>query len=125
VDLARTDGEYHTLTQGYAGLWGYPTFFAAAVPKGQRLDSGAERLHSYMLAKKHQVCSDRSLGLLLDDQRRIVAALYLNDPPTENPDLDALGADLGLQPTWKRGEVKLTSKTDGSRQIPYKRRYRR
>lgn len=97
VERTRTDGEYHTLTQGYAGPWGYPTFFAAAAPKGWRIKYAAEELRTYMVAKKHQVRSDRSLGLLFEDDGRIVSVIYLNDEPTENTDLDALGEALGLQ----------------------------
>ena len=32
-----------------------------------------------MAAKKHQMRSDRSLGLLLDQRREIVGTIYMND----------------------------------------------
>jgi hypothetical protein len=49
-----------------------------------------------MAAKKHQTQSDRSLGLLLDDEGKVVRVVYLNDLPMQDPDLDALGDQIGL-----------------------------
>ena len=51
-----------------------------------------------MAAKKHQMQSDRSLGVLLELDGQIVHVGYINDPPTENDDLDNLGQSLGLAP---------------------------
>ena len=42
--------------------------------------------------------SDRSLGLLLDQRKQIVATLYMNNLPGEDPDLDSLGTAIGLTP---------------------------
>jgi hypothetical protein len=65
VDQTRADNRWHSLVQGYAGLWGYPTFFAGSKPRSHTHQESVEKLHSYMAAKMHQVKSDRSLGLLI------------------------------------------------------------
>ena len=49
-----------------------------------------------MAAKKHQMRSDRSLGLLLDQRRQIVGTIYMNDVPGDDPGLDSLGKEIGL-----------------------------
>ena len=86
------------LVQGYAGMWGYPTFFAGTKPRSHSRAEAVGKLHSYMAAKKHQVESDRSLGLLLNLDHEIVHVIYMNDPPQEDPELDDLGAAIGLHP---------------------------
>jgi hypothetical protein len=96
----RDDGKFHTLVQGYAGLWGYPTFFAAAYSDVLGADDAADRLHTYMTAKKHQVRSDRSLGVLVNEHGSKTAVVYLNDAPTEDEHLDALGVSIGLDAKW-------------------------
>lgn len=82
---------------GYAGMWGYPMLFAAANPRGHTRDEAVERLRTYMAAKKQQMRSDRSLGLLLDEHREIVHVIYMNDLPKDNPELDALGEAIDLR----------------------------
>lgn len=94
----RADNRWHSLVQGYAGLWGYPTLFAGTKPSSHTRAEAAEKLAMYMAAKKHQVGSDRSLGLLLDEETNIVHVIYMNQDPTDEPDLDDLGAAIGLQP---------------------------
>jgi hypothetical protein len=47
-------------------------FFAATKPPNPTRDEAAEKLWTYMAAKKQQMRSDRSLGLLLDERREIV-----------------------------------------------------
>lgn len=102
ADKTRADAEPHSLTQGFASSNGYMTFFAGTVPSGGDRYVEAEKLHSYMLAKKHQVQSDRSMGLLLSHAGRIEMTMYLNDPPRDDSDLDALGDAIGLQRTWEK-----------------------
>lgn len=96
VDKARTDGRWHTVVYSYAGIWGYPALFAGTQPRNQIRAEAMERLRTYMAAKKHQLRSDRSLGLLLDHRREIVGTIYMNDPPGDDPDLDSLGQEIGL-----------------------------
>lgn len=98
VNKSKLDNRWHSMVQGYAGMWGYPMFFAGTLPGSHTHDQAAEKLHSYMAAKKHQMQADRSLGLLLDDQREIVHVIYMNDLPTTNPELDALGEAIVLRP---------------------------
>lgn len=98
VAKTREDGRGHSLVQGWAGLWGYPTFFAATVPRSEPLERSAAKLRDYMAAKKYQVGSDRSLGLLLNERRDIVRVVYMNDMPTaDDTRLEMLGSQIGLQ----------------------------
>jgi hypothetical protein len=97
VDRTRTDHRFHTLVHGYAGMWGYPTFFVATFPKDMSAGEAGDRLYTYATAKKHQQRSDRSLGLLVDEHGIITAVLYLNDIPEDNEQLDETGRAIGLQ----------------------------
>ena len=98
VKKTRNDERWHSLVQGYAGMWGYPTFFAATCPRSHSRREAIDKLATYMAAKKHQMQSDRSLSILLGLDGQIVHVGYKNDPPTENDDLDNLGQSLGLAP---------------------------
>jgi hypothetical protein len=98
VDQTRADNRWHSLVQGYAGLWGYPTFLAGSKPRSHTHQESVEKLHSYMAAKMHQVKSDRSLGLLINEDREIVHVIYLSDLPTDDPELDELAIAIGLTP---------------------------
>jgi hypothetical protein len=98
VGKTRTDGRWHSIVYGYAGLWGHPTLFAGTEPRNQTRGEAIERLQTYMVAKKHQLRSDRSLGLLLDRRKEIVGTIYMNDAPGDDPDLDMMGKAIGLMP---------------------------
>ncbi len=97
VDKSRADDRWHSMVHGYAGMWGYPMLFAGTKPRSHTRDEAVEKLRTYMAAKKQQMRSDRSLGLLLDERREIVHVIYMNDLPTDDPDLDALGTAIGLR----------------------------
>lgn len=90
-------GQYRDAMLSFAGLWGHPTLFIAAAPAAVR-ETAQKRLETYMRAKKHQLKSDRSVGLLLDDLANIQATIYMNDPPGDDPALDALAVEMGLRP---------------------------
>jgi hypothetical protein len=96
VDKARADGRWHSIHNSYAGPWGHPTFFAGTVARNQTDAEAMKRLRIYMAAKKHQMRSDRSLGLLLDQRRQFVGAIYMNDMPGDHPGLDSLSKEIGL-----------------------------
>ena len=98
ADKTRADGRWHTLCYSYAGQWGHPTLFAGTEPRDHTRDEAQEKLRMYMTAKKHQMRSDRSLGLLLDQRRDIVGTIYMNDIPGDYPGLDSLGSAIGLMP---------------------------
>jgi hypothetical protein len=102
VDQTRADSRPHTLTQGFAGSDGFMTFFAGTYPAGADRGDEADKLYTYMRAKKHQVQSDRSLGLLVSQHGRIEMTMYMNDPPGDDKDLDALGTAIGLRRTWEK-----------------------
>lgn len=100
LEMTNTDGKPHTLTQGFASVGGYPTVYVRTHPAGADRDAEADDLATYMIAKKHQVGSDRALGLLIDHNGQIVTTFYMNGLPTEDPELDALGDAIGLKRTW-------------------------
>ena len=98
VNKSRADGQFHTMVHGYAGLWRYPTLFAASFPRSMPNLEARDRLEKYLRAKKHQLRSDRSLGVLVSDVGLPVDVVYDNSPWSEDPELDALGEEIGLQP---------------------------
>lgn len=118
----KRDRGWHTLTLGFAGMWGYPTFFAGSFDRARPVDYMERELLRYMVAKKHQVGSDRSLGLLIDENAEYVRVIYLNDPPTANPELDELVQSMGLKSPQDAGGATRTSR---SARRPTKRRKKR
>lgn len=104
VEQTRADSCPHSLTQGFASSSGYMTIFVGTVPAGADRAAVAHRLSTYMLAKKHQVRSDRSFGLLVSHQGRIEMTMYMNDPPSPDDDLEALGTAIGLRRTWEKSK---------------------
>lgn len=94
---ARQSQQYRDAMLSFAGLWGHPTLFIAAAPASDR-EAARKRLEMYMRVKKHQLKSDRASGLLVDDLANIQATVYMNDPPSDDPALDALAVEMGLQP---------------------------
>ena len=93
----------HSLVHTYAGLWGYPLFFAQTRPPGMGHADARNALQTYMAAKKHQLQSDRALGVLVNENAQIVHVFYANDPATAEPKLDALGQEIGLLPVGRAG----------------------
>jgi hypothetical protein len=125
TDKARSDGRWHSIVYSYAGLWGHPAIFAGTEPRNQTRGEAMERLQTYMAAKKHQMRSDRSLGLLLDQRRKIVGTIYMNDAPRDDPELDSLGEEIGLMsieeshrpvpPSARRATYRLRGQRKGKR----------
>lgn len=92
---AGADGSFHTFATGGVddtGRWIY--IFAAGA------DSAANREHlrQYLTAKKHQEHADRALGVLLASDGRPRVALWLDEPWTFDPELDALARSMRLVP---------------------------
>ena len=87
---------------GFAGSDGYMTFFVVTVPAAADREVEADRLYAYMLAKRHQVQSDRSFGLLVSHSGRTEMTIYIDDPPSDDDDLDDLGKAIGLRRTWEK-----------------------
>jgi hypothetical protein len=100
----RADGRPHSLSLGFPNLDGFMTFFAATVPAGGDRDLEADQLETYMLAKKHQLASDRSFGVLVGHDGELLATCYMNQPPVEDTELDELGSAIGLHRTWENSE---------------------
>lgn len=126
IGQTRTDGEYHTLAQSFAGNSGYPTLFAACAPTIMPVEEAAEHLRTYMQAKKHQLQSDRALGLLFNDRHEVVAGLYMNELPTDDVELEELGEIIGLRQTWtERSGSKAANKKRRGRKKAKKRKRRR
>lgn len=123
VDQTRADAGYHTMVQGFAGMWGYPALFVCTTPYEQ-LSQSLRRLRQYMVAKKHQLRSDRCLGLLLDEIGVVRAVIYLNDTPRQSEVLDALVSALRLQEPTKRPRAKPPLKKKSPRRLKRKKRRR-
>jgi hypothetical protein len=98
VRQTRADHRPHSLVHAYAGIWGHPAFFAQTQPHGMGRVEAREHLETYMSAKKHQLQSDRALGVLVNEKAEIVHVLYNNEPASADPELDALGQEIGLVP---------------------------
>lgn len=121
VDQSKSDDKWHSMVQGYAGSWGYPMLFAGTAPPSHTHDESVTKLYSYMAAKKHRMKADRSLGLMLNNQREIVHVIYLNGLPTDDSELDALGETIGLRPAGEPGQTIPPSARRASRQLRGKR----
>lgn len=104
VGKSRADSRLHSLVQGFASASGYMTFFVVTSPAGADRAATADELRTYMVAKKHQVRSDRSFGVLVNHYGRIEMTMYMNDLPGDDDDLDALGVAMGLQRTWEKSK---------------------
>jgi hypothetical protein len=92
----KRDQSSHSMVQGFPDDEGFPTLFAATLPPGAGIRQALHNLELYITAKKHQLGSDRSLGLLLSEGE-IVASRYINTRVTEDAELDQLVAAMGLQ----------------------------
>lgn len=127
ADKTRADNEWHSLVCGYAGLWGHPVIFVGTKPQSYTRDQAIQKLRTYMTAKKHQMQSDRSLGLLLDHRTQIVSVIYMNNEPTSEPELDVLGEAIGLLPAGqsRRPPPPNTRRPAGKRRSRPKRKRRR
>lgn len=90
------DGEHHSLAVSFEGAWGFPSFVGYTHPEGVDLEVSVNRFMLYMTVKKHQLISDRTLGLLLDKDGRLVSGNYLNDSPRPDEELDKLAKEMGL-----------------------------
>lgn len=113
----RADHRQHSLVHSYAGAWGHPTLFVGTHPKGMSLRAAATTLERYVLAKRHQVASDRSLVLLIDESATIGASWYLNAIPQPDNVLDQLGATMGLHPPQRASRVIPPSARRATRQL--------
>ncbi len=101
----RTDGAHHSMSTGFAGAWGFPLVIAYTKERGLSVVEAAAGLESYLVAKKHQMRSDRALGILMDDSGRPIGIRYSNDPPREDADLDSLVAEMRLKPLSVRAPI--------------------
>lgn len=98
VRRARQDGQPHDAMLSFAGVWGHPTVFLGSRPRDTDLEPARRHLERYMRAKRHQLRSDRSYGLLFDEGGHLELVMYLNDPTGDDAELDALVEELGLRP---------------------------
>lgn len=93
---SRNDDEYHTMLHCYAGSWGFPMLFIAVCPRTMTHQRASDQLYAYLLAKKHQLRSDRALAIALNTDGEIISVHYNNSMPVDDPELDELGRTLGL-----------------------------
>lgn len=98
----RKDGRSHDGMLSFAGVWGHPTVFIGTRPRGASLESVLRRLTMYIRLKRHQLRSDRSYGLIFDEDGDFEVAMYLNTSTEGDSDLDALVQTAGLRPVGTR-----------------------
>jgi hypothetical protein len=98
VRRTQQDGQPHDGVASWDGAWGHPTVFIGTRPHSADLDPVQRRLTAYIRLKRHQLESDRSYGFIYDEDGRLELAMYFNSPVEENPALDALIDEAGLQP---------------------------
>lgn len=98
VRLTRQDGQPHDGLLAFAGAWGHPTVFIGSRPRDTSLEPVRQHLEAYMHLKRHQLKSDRSYGLLFDEDSNLELAMYLNNPTGDDAELDAFAEEFGLRP---------------------------
>lgn len=98
VSSTRADHQHHSLFTAFAGAWGYPALFVGTQPNGMPRAMASEKLAVYGTAKKHQIKSDRSLLVLLNEHGDIESVRYDNRVPENSQLLDAVGKNIGLTP---------------------------
>lgn len=98
VKATRADHVHHSMMLCFAGAWGFPSLFVYTRARGVSIDEAREELEFYMVAKKHQLRSDRALGVILDESDRIIAVRYANGAPRKDAELDDLVKAMRLVP---------------------------
>lgn len=111
VNSTQRDHRSHTAMQAFAGLWGFPVIIAGSCPISTPPAKAVEELATYAKAKKHQLKSDRAVGISFDEAAEICGITYLNDPVCNDPEMDELVERLQLQAPRQQ-----------SRQSPVKRK---
>jgi hypothetical protein len=101
----KADGLHHSFAMSFEGAWGFPSFFAYTWANNMKFEEAVRGLTAYMTAKKHQLLSDRALGLLLNQDGLLIGGHYLNDVPGHDVELDTLVEYLKL-PAVKRDTPK-------------------
>lgn len=97
LEMTSVDRLPHSLVQSFASPLGYPSFFAVTVPDGHDHQPLADHLVNYMTAKKHQLRSDRALGVLVMESGRTLASVYMNDLPQSDDRVDEAGRAMRLR----------------------------
>ncbi|ACZ83213.1 hypothetical protein Aros01_02663 [Streptosporangium roseum] len=105
IRQTQIDHQRHSLAQGYAGAWGFPSLFICSQPIGSSQNDCLQWMSTYMVAKKHQLQSDRCLGLLMLERGDISAVRYDNSPVRQSAELDQLVVDMQLQPLDRIGRT--------------------
>jgi hypothetical protein len=111
----RADHNWHTVAYAFAGYDGFSSIFICSQPTGMSRKNALSRMRTYVTAKKHQLRSDRALGVMVNEEAGIVAVLYENSVPGSDRELDELGKAIGLQPAQKLEMGKYTSRRAAQR----------
>ncbi|MEV5743031.1 hypothetical protein AB0L30_23485 [Microbispora rosea] len=122
IRKTQLDHQRHSLVQCYAGAWGFPSLFIGSQPIGSSQADCLQWMSAYMVAKKHQLQSDRCLGLLLTEGGDISAVRYDNSPVQESAELDQLVVDMKLQSLDKIGRPIPPSARRARRQLRGRRK---
>lgn len=125
VKLTRADHEWHSVALCYAGERGFPSLYICSQPAGMSDARARERLGTYLIAKKHQLRSDRALGIMVDEAGAIAAVQYDNTPPKDDIELDELGRAIGLQPVPRTSKPPQRSSRRAARRARASKKRRR
>lgn len=122
----RADGKRHNAFVNQMSERGHFGLFIGSVPRGHAIAESGATLERYARAKSHQMHADRSLGLLVSPEGKIVGIAYGNHDWQEDPELDALIIEMGLTavdrmprsmppPSSRRETVRLRHATKGKK----------
>jgi hypothetical protein len=97
AERAAGDRSYHDAVMSFSGMWGRPTLFLAVAHKEYGIERAGKRLALYLKAKRYQLRSDRSFGLLFDERIGLQQFIFDNEIPDDDAEMDALVHAMGLQ----------------------------
>ncbi|WP_141214949.1 MULTISPECIES: hypothetical protein [unclassified Rhodococcus (in: high G+C Gram-positive bacteria)] len=98
----RRGSAYHDGMVACAGLWGFPTFFAATCPNDMPVADARERLQLYAQAKQYQLQADRAYGWVFDEHGSLKDFFYFNSVCQSDSALDQLVTRLNPVPTGRK-----------------------
>lgn len=122
----RADGKWHNAFMSQMSAQGHFGLFIGSVPLGMSVAKATTQLERYARVKVHQMHADRSLGLVVSPNGEIVNLGYGNHEWEEDPELDALVAQMALAtvdrmsrsmppPSARRATVRLRGKPKGKK----------
>lgn len=98
VSSTQLDHQYHSATQAFAGVYGFPVIVVGSCPLGTPQEKAVDDLAAYAVVRKYQLKSDRAVAISFDEAGDEIGVTYHNDHVAEDPEMDELVRRLRLQP---------------------------